>query len=170
MKATLAVSSAVLVVITNVAVVFACTCPGDPPFEQTIRESPIVFVGSIATVSRTVPEWRSFEGERPSPVYVDVIVERVLKGKQVPKRVRIWDQQYGSSCEGVLEQLSRQPLAVIALNLVSAEEVKANERHRRTGVYAPPLKGGEHVFKVCRQGWVAIKSVHEADRWAKRVR
>jgi hypothetical protein len=74
--------SMLLLTVVGIDPRFACSCPEYPAFEQTARQSDTVVVGRVAKVVRNVPGWHSFERGRPSPVYVDVNVERVLKGSQ----------------------------------------------------------------------------------------
>jgi hypothetical protein len=149
---------------------FACSCPEYPAFEQTARQSETVVVGRVAKVVRSVPGWRSFERGRPSPVYVDVNVERVLKGSQSLQHVRIWDRHYGSDCEGALVRFSVGFLGVFALHTVTAAEEKEIADLHGLGYIIGRLAAGEQVLPICQEAWLRLKNSREADRWSSRLR
>ena len=140
----------VLVTVGGTRPAFACSCPDYPAFEAVAKESAIVLEGRVLRVVSKVAGWRSFEPDRLSPVFIDVEVVRVLKGSVVSSRIRIWDDRYGSSCEGVLSQLTEGTAAVLALTIVSEEKAREG---RRLGA---PVPAGEFVLPHCRQAYKKI--------------
>ncbi|MGE3843095.1 MAG: hypothetical protein AB7I50_16090 [Vicinamibacterales bacterium] len=114
--AAVAIVIAALTVLPAQALAFTCT--GFPTFDELARRAENVWV--VRALEQGVPA-TTIAGADPV-AYVNVEIVRVVKGRRVAGRVRLWDALFGSDCPAGFTPLRAGRLAVVIVRQASIPE------------------------------------------------
>jgi hypothetical protein len=140
----------------------ACSCSGFSTFEQTIREAPLVVVGRVASIGTLRSAVRG--GTDPRVIALDVVW--TAKGSVQAKRVDVWNEAVGSTCDGSLWRVGVVGShAVLALTPVRAAQVGPEWAWKRTGVLSPRDIVLALAVTACGESFLPLKGERDLARW-----
>ena len=132
----------------------ACVCFGFAKFEEAAARASVVITGKVTSASPS----RKYDMEEHI-AHVDVEVLTVHKGRDVPRRIRIWDSMVFTDCGGALEAVTVGDEIQFALELVTGST--SRDVWAITGINPSP---GDYTVGSCGQYLKRLKPEPDADR------
>lgn len=137
------------------------SCVGGLFFDELAKQSSVLLLGRVRAQGRQEIRMCTQSGV----AYLDVEVRESFKGKPLEGMVRIWDSNFGISCEGSLDALPPGTLIVFSME----ENRDPNSEPKLWEITGIRPEADDYLFGACSEYWKVFKTERGARRYVRRL-